>query len=53
MICTMTDAEMKLMVSCLEFKVKDKLDNDLDSIKDLQTLIKKLNIIIERQTPYV
>jgi len=53
MICSMTDTEMKLMVSCLEFKVKDKLDNDLDSIKDLQILIKKLNIMIERQTPYV
>ena len=53
MICSMTDTEMKLMVSCLEFKVQDKLDNDLDSIKDLQTLIKKLNIMIERQTPYV
>lgn len=52
MICTMTDAEMKLMVSCLEFKIQDKLDNDLDSVKDLQTLIKKLNIMIERQTPY-
>jgi hypothetical protein len=52
MICTMTDTEMKLMVSCLEFKVKDKLNNNLDSIKDLQTLIKKLNIMIERQTPY-
>jgi len=52
MICTMTDAEMKLMVSCLEFKIQDKLDNDLDSVIDLKTLIKKLNIMIERQTPY-
>lgn len=52
MICTMTDTEMKLMVSCLEFKIQDKLDNDLDTIIDLQTLIKKLNIMIERQTPY-
>jgi hypothetical protein len=49
----MTDAEMKLMVSCLEFKLRDKIDNDLDSIKDLQTLIKKINIMIEKQTPYV
>lgn len=52
MICTMTDAEMKLMVSCLEFKIQDKLDNDLDSVIDLKTLIQKLNIMIERQTPY-
>ncbi len=52
MICTMTDTEMKLMVSCLEFKIQDKLDNDLDTIIELQTLIKKLNIMIERQTPY-
>ena len=52
MICTMTDTEMKLMVACLEFKIQDKLDNDLDTIIDLQTLIKKLNIMIERQTPY-
>jgi hypothetical protein len=43
---------MKLMVACLEFKIQDKLDNDLDTIIDLQTLIKKLNIMIERQTPY-
>jgi len=43
---------MKLMVDCLEFKIQDKLDNDLDTIIDLQTLIKKLNIMIERQTPY-
>ena len=52
MICTMTDTEMKLMVSCLKFKIQDKLDNDLDTVVDLQTLVKKLNIIIERQTPY-
>ncbi len=52
MICTMTDTEMKLMVDCLEFKIQDKLDNDLDTVIDLQTLIKKLNIMIERQTPY-
>jgi hypothetical protein len=52
MICTMTDAEMKLMVSCLEFKLQDKIDNDLESVIDLKTLIKKLNIMIERQTPY-
>jgi hypothetical protein len=39
MICTMTDTEMKLMVACLEFKIQDKLDNDLDTIVDLQTLI--------------
>ena len=43
---------MKLMVDCLEFKIQDNLDNDLDTIIDLQTLIKKLNIMIERQTPY-
>ena len=53
MICSMTDTEMKLMVSCLEFKLQDKIDNDLDSVKDLQTLIKKINIMIEKQTPYV
>ncbi len=53
MICTMTDTEMKLMVDCLEFKIQDKLDNDLDTVIDLQTLIKKINIMIERQTPYV
>ena len=52
MICTMTDTEMKLLVSCLEFKIQDKLDNDLDSVIDLKTLIKKLSIMIERQTPY-
>jgi len=52
MICTMTDTEMKLMVDCLEFKIQDKLDNDLDTVIDLQTLIKKINIMIERQTPY-
>jgi len=52
MICTMSDAEMKLMVSCLEFKLQDKIDNDLESVIDLKTLIKKLNIMIERQTPY-
>ena len=52
MICTMTDTEMKLMVACLEFKIQDKLDNDLDTVIDLKTLIKKLNIMIERQTPY-
>jgi hypothetical protein len=39
-------------VACLEFKIQDKLDNDLDTVIDLQTLIKKLNIMIERQTPY-
>ena len=49
MICTMTDTEMKLMVACLEFKIQDKLDNDLDTIIDLQTLIKKLNIMIENK----
>ena len=48
----MTDAEIKLMVSCLEFKIQDKLDNDLDTVIDLKTLIKKLSIMIERQTPY-
>ena len=53
MICSMTYTEMKLIVYCLEFKVQDKIDNDLDSIKDLQTLIRKINIMIERQTPYV
>lgn len=53
MICTMTDTEMKLMVACLEFKIQDKIDNDLDTVIDLQTLLKKLNIMIERQTPYV
>ncbi len=53
MICTMTDTEMKLMVACLEFKIQDKIDNDLDTVIDLQTLAKKLNIMIERQTPYV
>lgn len=53
MICTMTDTEMKLMVACLEFKLQDKLNKNLDSVKDLQTLIKKINIMIERQTPYV
>ena len=53
MICTMTDTEMKLMVTCLEFKIQDKIDNDLDTVIDLQTLAKKLNIMIERQTPYV
>jgi len=53
MICTMTDTEMKLMVTCLEFKIQDKIDNDLDTVIDLQTLVKKLNIMIERQTPYV
>ena len=52
MICTMTDTEMKLLVSCLEFKIQDKLDNDLDTVIDLKTLVKKLNIMIERQTPY-
>jgi len=52
MICTMTDTEMKLIVACLEFKIQDKLDNDLESVVDLNTLIKKLNIMIERQTPY-
>lgn len=52
MICSMTDTEMKLMVSCLEFKIQDKINKDLDSIKDLLTLQKKLNIMIERQTPY-
>ena len=53
MICTMADTEMKLMVACLQFKLQDKLNKNLDSIKDLQTLIKKINIMIERQTPYV
>lgn len=52
MICTMTDTEMKLMVNCIEVKIEEKLDNDLDSIKDLETLKKKLNIMIEKQTPY-
>jgi len=52
MICTMTDTEMKLLVSCLEFKIQDKLDNDLDTVIDLKTLVKKMNIMIERQTPY-
>ena len=52
MICTMTDTEMKLLVSCLEFKIQDKIDNDLDTVVDLKTLVKKLNIMIERQTPY-
>jgi hypothetical protein len=40
-------------VACLEFKIQDKIDNDLDTVIDLQTLAKKLNIMIERQTPYV
>jgi hypothetical protein len=48
----MTDTEMKLMVNCIEVKIEEKLDNDLDSIKDLETLKKKLNIMIERQTAY-
>jgi frataxin-like iron-binding protein CyaY len=48
----MTDTEMKLMVNCIEVKIEEKLDNDLDSIKDLETLKKKLNIMIEKQTPY-
>ena len=52
MICTMTNTEMKLIVSSLQFKIEDKLDNDLDTIKDLQNLAKKINIMIERQTPY-
>lgn len=52
MICTMTDTEMKLIVSSLQFKIEDKLDNDLDTIKDLQNLAKKITIMIERQTPY-
>ena len=52
MICTMTDTEMKLMVSCIECKIEEKLDNNLDSVKDLHNLKKKLNIMIERQTPY-
>ena len=52
MICTMTDTEMKLMVNCIKVKIEEKLDNDLDSIKDLETLKKKLNIMIEKQTPY-
>ena len=52
MICTMTDTEMKLLVACLEFKIQDKIDNDLESVVDLKTLIKKLTIMIERQTPY-
>jgi hypothetical protein len=49
----MTDTEMKLIVACLEFKIQDKIDNDLDTVIDLQTLVKKINIMIERQTPYV
>lgn len=52
MICSMSDTEMKLMVSILKEKIEHKEVNGIETTIDLTTLMNKLIIMIERQTPY-
>jgi hypothetical protein len=48
----MSDTEMKLMVSILKEKIEHKEVNGIETTIDLTTLMNKLIIMIERQTPY-
>ena len=52
MIFSMTDFEMKLVLESLKKTLQDKtIQNNRHNTK-LQTLHKKVSIMIERQTPY-
>jgi hypothetical protein len=52
MIFSMTDFEMKLVLESLKKTLQDKtIENNRHNTK-LKTLHKKVNIMIERQTPY-
>ena len=52
MIFSMTDFEMKLVLEYLKKTLQDKtIQNNRHNTK-LKTLHKKVNIMIERQTPY-
>jgi hypothetical protein len=52
MIFSMTDFEMKLVLESLKKTLQDKtIQNNRHNTK-LKTLHKKVNIMIERQTPY-
>ena len=52
MIFSMTDFEMKLVLQSLKKTLQDKtIQNNRHNTK-LKTLHKKVNIMIERQTPY-
>ena len=53
MICSMSDTEMKLIVSVLKEKIVEKELRGIVSIIDLTSLMKKITVMIERQTPYV
>ncbi len=53
MICSMSDTEMKLIVSVLKEKIVEKEIRGIVSIIDLTSLMKKITVMIERQTPYV
>jgi hypothetical protein len=53
MIFSMTDFEMKLVLESLKKTLQDKsIQNNRHNTK-LKMLHKKVNIMIERQTPYV
>ena len=53
MIFSMTDFEMKLVLESLKKTLREKsIHNNRHNTK-LKGLEKKLNIMIERQTPYV
>ena len=52
MIFSMTDFEMKLVLESLKKTLQDKtIENNRHNTK-LKTLHKKVNVMIERQTPY-
>ena len=52
MIFSMTDFEMKLVLESLKKSLQDKtIENNRHNTK-LKTLHKKVNVMIERQTPY-
>jgi hypothetical protein len=53
MICSMSDTEMKLIVSVLKEKIVEKEIRGIVNIIDLTSLMKKITVMIERQTPYV
>lgn len=53
MICSMSDTEMKLIVSVLKEKIVEKEIRGIVSVIDLTSLMKKITVMIERQTPYV
>ena len=53
MICSMSDTEMKLIVSVLKEKIVEKEIRGLVNTIDLASLMKKITVMIERQTPYV